>query len=365
VEKKKKKYWFAGVVLLFTGYVFIAARPVPVETILSPQWLSSLESTYPDFSGSDEPGENREFLPFQLGDRFGYVDSGGRFTLNRVKRGYISLSKDYWAEYDPVPGAIEVRNPLNEEILTIENPRGYPLFLDKKIFLLSDEQNSLSALDDSGKVRWTYDFAAPLTVIDAAAGFTLAGSLDGTVEVLNDQGLRIFFFEPGGSRLSVILGCAISKDGSKLAIISGIDDQRFLLLDRLGDAESNEYKVLYHEFLNDGFRRPVHVSFIDHDNCIAFERQGGLGIYNIAARTGIKIPLEGEIVALDGSGDDHLLFTVTSQSKEQKRLVAIRLPGTVIIEAPFKSETAFFSREGSRIYIGGGMTMASFELDKK
>jgi hypothetical protein len=365
VEKKKKKYWFAGVVLLFISYVFIAARPVPVETILSPQWLSSLESTYPDFSSGDEPGENREFLPFQLGDRFGYVDSSGRFTLNQVKKGYISLSKEYWAEYDPVPGTIEVRNPLNEEILTIENPRGYPLFLDKKIFLLNNEQNSLSALDDSGNVRWTYDFAAHLTAIDAAAGFTLAGSLDGTVEVLNDQGVRIFFFEPGGSRLSVILGCAISKDGSKLAIISGIDDQRFLLLDRLGEAEGNEYKVLYHEFLNDGFRRPVHISFIDHDNCIAFECQGGLGVYNIAARTGIKIPLEGEIAALDGSGNDHLLFAVTSQSKQQKRLVAIRLPGTVIIEAPFKSETAFFSREGSRIYIGGGMTLASFELDKR
>jgi hypothetical protein len=163
----------------------------------------------------------------------------------------------------------------------------------------------------------------------------------------------------------VILGCAISRDGSKLAVISGIDDQRFLLLDRFGDAESTEYKVLYHEFLDDEFRRPVYVSFIDDDNCIAFERQGGLGIYNINTHTGIKIPLEGEIVALDGSGKDHLLFAVTSQSKTRKRLVAIRLPGTVIIEAPFKSETAFFSREGSRIYIGGGMTLASFELDKR
>lgn len=365
MEKKKKKYWFASVVLFFVGYVLIAARPVPVETILSPQWLSSLESAYPDASGRDEAPENRDLIPFQLGNRFGYVGADGRFTINQERGGYISLSKEYWAEYDPVPGVIEVRNPLNEKILTIENPQGYPLFLDKKIFLLNNEQNSLSALDDGGKVRWTYDFAAPITVIDAAAGFILAGSLDGTVEVLNDQGQRIFFFEPGGSRLSVILGCAISRDGSKLAIISGIDDQRFLLLDRFGDAGSTEYRVIYHEFLDDGFRRAVHVSFIDDDTRIVFECQGGLGIYHINTRTNVKIPLEGEIAALDGTGSDRLLFAVTSQSKQQKRLVAIRLPGTIIIEAPFKSGTAFLSREGSRIYVGGGMTLASFELDKK
>jgi hypothetical protein len=365
VEKKKKKYWFTVMVLFFIAYIFIAARSVPVETILSPRWLISLESTYPEFSGQNVSPGGRELLPFRLGDRFGYVDPEGRFTINQVKKGYISLSGEYWADYEPLPGTIEVRNPLNEKVMAIENPRGYPLFLDNRIFLLNNEQNSLSILDVSGQAVWTYDFAAPLTVFDAAAGFILTGSLDGTVEVLNDRGQRIFFFEPGGSRLSVILGCAISKDGSKVAIISGIDDQRFLLLDRFGDAGSTEYKVIYHEFLGDGFRRAVHVSFIDEDRRVAYECQGGLGIYNINTRTGVKIPLEGEIAALDGTGSDRLLFAVTSQSPEEKRLVAIRLPETIIIEAPFKSETAFLARQGSRIYVGGGMTLASFELDKK
>jgi hypothetical protein len=365
VETKKKKYWFIVMVLFFISYIFIAARPVPVETILSPQWLTSLESTYPDFSGKDVPLENQELLPFSLGDRFGYVDPDGRFTINQVKKGYISLSGEYWAEYESIPETIEVRNPLNEKVMTIENPQGYPLFFDNKIFLLNNEQNSLSALDLSGNIKWTYDFAAPLTVFDAAAGLILAGSLDGTVEVLNDQGQRIFFFEPGGSRFSVILGCAISKDGSKMAVISGIDDQRFLLLDRFGDPGSTEYKVIYHEFLGDGFRRAVHVSFIDDDRWVVFECQGGLGVYNINTRSSIRIPLEGEIVALDGTGSDRLLFVVTSQSAEEKRLVAIRLPETIIIEAPFKSETAFLSRQGSRIYLGGGMTLASFKLNKR
>lgn len=363
--KKRKTYWLTAGVLFFIAYVFIAARPVPVETVLRQRWLTSLESTYPDVPGGEDSPDNRELIPFFLGNRFGYVYPDGRFTINQVKKGDVSLSPSYWAEYDPIPERIEIRNPLNKGILELEAPRGYPLFLDEKIFLLDNEQTSLSALDDSGKVIWTYDFASPLTVIDAAAGLILAGSIDGTVEVLNNQGRRVFIFEPGGSRLSVILGCAISGDGSKLGIISGIDDQRFLLFDRFGEGENIDYKVVYHEFLDDGFRRAVHISFIDQDRYIVFERQGGLGIYDIISRRGFKIPLDGEVLSLDGTGGDRLLFVISSQSKQEKRLVVIKLPETVIIEAPFKSETAFLSREGSRIYVGGGMTLVSFELDKR
>jgi hypothetical protein len=365
VIKKKKKYRLISGMAIFISYVFIAARPVPVETILKPQWLTSLESAYPDPSGGNGGGDNRKLIPFQMGDRFGYVDSEGRFTINQEKKGYISLSEDYWAEYDPIPGSIEIRDPLNKGVVEIKEPGGYPLFLDKKILILSNEQNSLSATDAAGNITWTYDFASPLTAVDAAAGLILTGSLDGTVEVLNDQGKRIFFFEPGGSRLSVILGCAISGDGSQLGIVSGIDEQRFLLLDRLGGVGNAEYRVSYHEFLDDGFRRAVHVSFIDHDSRVVFEREGGLGIYDTNTRKSLKIPLKGEVTVLDGSGNDRLLFVITAPAPEEKQLAAIKLPGTVILEAPFKSRTAFLSREGPRIYVGGGMTLASFELDKK
>ncbi|GHU57324.1 hypothetical protein FACS189442_6300 [Spirochaetia bacterium] len=153
--------------------------------------------------------------------------------------------------------------------------------------------------------------------------------------------------------------------GNWLGIISGIDDQRFLLLEHFGLPGSGEYKAGYHEFLEDGFRRAVRISFIDNDSRIAFERQGGLGIYEINNRISRRIPLEGEIAALDAEGSGGLLFVIISQSELQKRLIAISLPGTIIMEAPFKSDAAFLGRRGSRLYLGGGSTLASFELGKK
>jgi hypothetical protein len=41
------------------------------------------------------------------------------------------------------------------------------------------------------------------------------------------------------------------------------------------------------------------------------------------------------------------------------------LPGIIVMEAPFKSETVFFKRRLSELYVGGNTTLASFELGKK
>jgi hypothetical protein len=371
--KGKKKFWFILGIPLFIFYIFAAARPIPRETIVSPRWLSSLESAFPvslvpetaKSAGADLKAAGNGSIPFRLGDRFGYVDREGHFSINRRREGYLEISDQFWTQYGAAPETIEIRGPRDETALTIEGPEGYPFFLDNQIFLIGKERNSLSALDDAGAIRWTYDFAAPLTCIDAAAGRILTGTIDGTVEVLDGSGKRLYFFPPGGSRIAVILGCAISRDGRLLGIVSGIDDQRFLVLEQFGGAESVEYKVVYHEFLEDGFRRGLIVSFVNNDNWIVFERQGGMGVYETGTRRSHTLFLDGDIAALDGSGNDGLLFVISSRGARQKRLVMIRLPDRIIAGAPFKSGTAFLNREGTRLYVGGGTTLASFELEKK
>jgi hypothetical protein len=360
-------------VVIFAAYFFLAARPVPMETVFLPQWLSSVESGYPVYfdhvspdaslptEGGVSAGENGELLPFSLGDRFGYFDSYGRFSINRTKTALLSLSKDYWAEYEAVPQEIDIRDPRNNQAALVPGSRGYPLFLDGRFFIVGPEQNSLEALDASGESLWTYNFASLITDIDAASGLVLAGLLDGTVELIDRNGKRIFSFEPGGSRLSVIYACRISRDGTKIAIVSGYDDQRFLLLERLGDS----YKVSYHEFISDGFRRAVHLSFIDQDQRVVFEREGGIGIYDIGSRAYVRIDLDGQVSSIDNSREDDLLFVITSRSERQKELVGIRLPGEIIIRAPFKSDEAFLLRKDNRLYVGGGGTLASFMLDRR
>jgi hypothetical protein len=349
---KGKKIRSVIIFLFFTVYFFIAARPVPLETVLSSVWVSSLDAEYSQVSASGH------LLPFSLGNRFGYVDKFGQFTINKIKTGNIYLDANFWTEYGAQPSNIEIKNNYDELLINIENITGYPILLDNRIFVLGSEQNELSEIDSSGNILWTYEYGAPITCIDAAAGLVMTGSLDGVIEILDSYGKRIFHFEPGGSRYEIILGCALSKNGSRFGIISGIDNQRFLYLEHSGN--TGEYRVIYHEYFEAGFRRPVRILFIDDDRRIIFERAGGINCYNVKSRHGIFIPLEGGITAVDNSGDQGLFFLITSDSRWHNELIGIKLSEDrkfvfsrnndtqkmIFMQASFVSNDIFLERAG-------------------
>jgi hypothetical protein len=303
-------------------------------------------------------------LPFSLGNRFGYVDRAGRLELNGEREGMVSLSADYWARYDAAPGELVIRRPGTEDAITLDAPRGYPLFMDRRMFLLSRDQTSLEEIGTDGEVRWVYDFEAPLTCVDAAGGYVLAGTLDGMIDLLDSEGKPVFpSYAPGASRIPVILGCRISSDGTKLAVVSGIDKQRFLFLEWYGN---NDYRVTFHNFLQgEGFRREVQMAFIENDSRVVFEQEAGLGIYDVASRTAVTLPLPGRLEALDEEGGEGLLFYITGTGRNEKRLSALKLPATELAAFPFKSENVFLTRRGRELFLGGGTTLASFTLDRR
>jgi len=390
---RRKKIQALVIFLLFVIYFFIAARPVPREIVLAPQWINSLDIqpdispesgsliTFDSTSGHIANRWSDKLIPFTLGDHFGYVDTSGRFSINRIKTSEIYLGENMWTEYSAEPSSIEISNVSGVTLINIENVRGYPVLLDNRIFIFGSEQNELSEIGPDGNVLWTYEFGAPLTCIDVSAGLVLTGSIDGTVEILDSNGERIFIFEPGGSRYEVILGCALSQNGSLFGIICGIEPQRFLLFERFS---GGEYKVIHHEFLETGFRRPVHILFIDEDRRVIFEREGGISSYNLRSRRGIYIPLNGDITAIDGSGDQGFLFLVTSNSPERNELIGIKFSNdrrfalsrftsardVVFMRAPFRSPDVFLGRvrtegSGSMLIAGGGTTLISLVLEEK
>ena len=210
MSKKKRKGLITVIAVIFFVYYFVAARPVPRETILTPKWITSLEAEDPVLLGKAD--SKNHIFPFTLGYRFGYIDSSGQFAINKIKTGNIDLGENMWTEYPPEPSDIEIKNIAEETIINIENTRGYPVLLDNRIFILGSEQDSLSEIDANGNVKWSYEFASILIDMDAAAGLVVAVSIDGIVEILDSEGNRIYFFQPRGSRLEAICGCAISRD---------------------------------------------------------------------------------------------------------------------------------------------------------
>jgi hypothetical protein len=367
----EKKIYFIIALLTFIAYIILAAQPIPKETILTSNWLRSLDSGINSGeNGADAENAGDYLIPFSLGNRFGYAGSGGNLILNEEKKGIVSLSGDYWAEYESAPETVTIHHIRSGKETVLAPPWGYPLFIGGRIFIISKDQTTLGEIDGEGGSLWTYDFEAPLTCLDAGGGYTLTGTLDGMVDLLDSGGKPVFpSYAPGASRIPVILGCRISQDGEKLAIVSGVDKQRFLILEWYGEGD---YRVTHHEFLQgEGFRREVKLAFIDNDSRVVFEQEAGLGVYDVKSRTTVTLPLPGKLEALDGNGEGGLFFFITSGAdsaaggKGQKRFVGLKLPGVKLIDIPFKSETSFLARQGRDIIVGGGMTLASFKLDKR
>ncbi|MDR0637956.1 MAG: WD40 repeat domain-containing protein [Spirochaetaceae bacterium] len=350
---------------VFLGLALLAASPVPEETVLEKGWIRSFESLYME---SGVGGDNSELFPFEIVHRdtirFGYFNREGVFSMNRVTQKNLSLSESRFAEYEAVPRRLEVKNAADETISRFENTNGYPLFLNglnEKTYLVRFEQSAVSEISEGGDVLWTYTFASPVTCVAGAQGRLLVGTLDGTVELLDEKGTRVFFFETGGSRITCVYGAAVSRDLSRIAVISGLDDQRFLLFEQ----SAGSYRVTYHEFIGDGKRRPVRIQFIDNDTRLVFERDEGLGLFEIKSRTSHRIPLDDEIAAIDGEGGDGLLFLVTRGQEGRNYLIGVKYPASVIMKTPFQSEAVFLRRAGNDLFVGSDRNLALFSIAGK
>jgi hypothetical protein len=356
MAKLKAKYRYILWVLVFILYAFFAARPVSEETVFVSKWLKSLASSFPENSASVAA----EYIPFSFGGRYGYVSHEGVFTINQEKKSYVEQSPRLFAEFSGQDEKIAVRDFLGKQIFMLEDKRGYPFFRDDRIFVVHSGQNSISEVDTDNRTLWTYDFASPLTCADAAGGLLLIGGLDGSIELLDNRGRRVYFTEPSGSRLPVIYGCALAKSGTKLAVVSGLDRQRFLVVELVGAV----WRITHHEFLGYGFNRPVHIKFVDDEQRIVYERQEGLGIYDIASRSSKIVPFDGQITRIDDSGEDGMIVLVVSESAVQKKLIAIRYPADFMISAPFTSQDSFLTRRGKLLIVGGGNKLSAFEITK-
>ncbi len=351
---KKRKNWILFGSFAFIAYIFAASTPIGSETVLKPVWLQA--------PAPEEPSEGTEtqgLIPYYSDTSFGYFDEKGDFAFFKRRGERTFLSEDFWTDAGRITDKLDLYGSDGKLRFSVSHS-GYPYFADGKVFVVGPEQNSLAVLDEEGKELWRRDFPATLTCADAARGFTLVGMLDGTIELLDSEGRRAFVFEPGGSRLPVIAAARLSSDGSKIALISGIDPQRFVLLARSGQT----YKVAHHEYLDRGFRRPVQLAFVGKDAFVAFEREKGLAVHDVSAKKTVVLDIGGRMIAFEDerSGDR---FFLIAEANERRMLVGIKTPDDAFLRAPYRNQESYIARRGDRLYVGGGNSVAALEIETR
>ncbi|MBP5754042.1 MAG: hypothetical protein J6W60_14470 [Treponema sp.] len=349
-EKKGSKLIFA-LILFSILYIIFAIKMLKPELHLIPEWTIDINSVSKDAGGTP--------LAYRLGQNIGYFTADGKIishipypvkatiTDSRYSTfGFDSQSADFYSPDGSLSGSI--------------NEKGFPFFKDDRMFAFLPGGTSFAALDSSGGRIFTYDYFAPITAFDSCPTACVAGYADGTLISFLSDGTVDQKFAPGGSDIEVILGAAISPDGSMIACICGQNQQRFLI-SKKNEGTING-KITWHEYLPDSFNAQTLVQFNKAGDKVFYNYKGGLGIVDLLKNDSSHVPIEGQIIQIQESSD--LLF-ILSRNQDEYTLTGIELFDHPILKFSFKAESSFIRTLDDALFIGRDEKISRLTISRK
>lgn len=271
-------------IFLAIVYFFVFARRTGKELIVSPKFVTTLRML------DSLPAQSRSpFLAIQSGRRAGFVDEEHELVSYYVSD-RIAVGKEWIAVYRQ--NGLELLEPTGRVVFRYPDS-AYPIARNESFYLYADDSGTLSKINPTNGDRiWEKDYISQLTSIDARAGKTLVGLLDGRVELIDNYGEVLLSYKPGGSRIEAIYGAVFSNDASKIALISGLEPQRFLILEE----RKNSYRPTHHHNTNSDYRRPVSMGFIRDDSQILYESDEGIEFFDMNTNKLSKKEIPGHIL---------------------------------------------------------------------
>lgn len=350
--KKSHRKIITITVICSVFYIIFALRPLSTELHMTPEWSQ-------DISRKEESHEGDNFIPFRLGQDLGYFTEDGRIVYKTTFPFKASISEKYWTVYGPDNTSALIYNPDGSEKTRL-NAAGFP-FIDKdNIFVFLPGGNAFAKYDNNGKELWRYESYAPITAFSSAGKASAAGFADGSLVSFNEDGKVDQSFFPGGSGTQVILGTAVSPDGSLLACLSGLNPQRFVL------SEKNEghSKIIFHEYLEKDCARQVLVKFNSNSDTVYYNYQGGLGIVNVKSRKSSHVPLQGKIIQIEESSVEKLVF-VLSRNAEKWTVTCLEPFDNIAGNFSFDAEKAFIQVRGNKLFVGKDNKISCLSISRK
>lgn len=353
MKRKKPFFIFFLLAFIFTIiYLIFAAKPLSKEYQFVPKWNISIE-TQPTQSNIDKSKKNF----FKLGNKIGYFSEDGKILQSQLYDHKASISKSYYAFYNPNSTETEIFYPNGEKAGLIQES-GYPHFLNDNIYILLPGGNSFAFCDESGTLQWQSENTIPITAFAGKKDFTATGYADGTIRIHDNFDTKNFLeYAPGGSDFPIIYGLDISEDGNYFASVSGLNRQRFVLAKR----ENNQAKIIFHSFLDSQINRRTNVKFTSNDKKIIFDIGNSLGIYDIEAEKLFLLDISDKIISIEESND--LIFLLGKNSNKYTVYIIGKkniLHGTFSFEAT----TACIQTSENALYIGKDSQISKIEIIK-
>ncbi len=361
-KRKRPIRTFLISLLVIVAYFALFPYPLGRELVASPAWVRDLSSAgIPSEPGGVSGGDAGSApAPFRLNGWFGYVSPAGEILyLDRPAFG-VTLSTAGFITYSRVGTTFIFQNPRGRKEFSFSGA-GYPLLSADglRLFTVKSDTTGIRELDKAGDTLWGRDFESPVTSLSIQPDAVCAGLLDGTLELLDSKGAPLMSFAPKGSRISVILGCTVSADGSRVAAVSGIDPQTLVVLER----KDGKYAPVFQAALGTQFRREVRVGFSPDGRFLVLEGNGSARFLDTAARQLGTIELSGGLSSMAFLPRQKVI-TLLSGDPAAREIVASRGPGAVYSRERFQGAAVYLGSVGGEMLLGIDTKLLKINLEE-
>lgn len=297
VKKKKPLQVLLASLLVIVLYFAVFPYPTGRELVVKPMWAMDLSAAVPSVP-PDFPTANEERInsaaPFELGEVFGYVSTAGDLLFKGRSLFRVVFSGTGFINYSRLGTTWIFQDVTGRREFSFSGS-GYPIISrdGERLFTVKTDSMGIQEVDGSGDVLWSRDFPCLITSLSLQPDYLLAGTLDGALQLVDRRNAVLDTYVPGGSRIPVIVGCSVSRDGSRIASVSGIDPQILTVLSRQGSS----YQVDSRIALSSDFRREIRMSFSPDGGYLVFEGAGSVEVYDTGSRALSTIAMTGGLSA--------------------------------------------------------------------
>lgn len=324
---------FAIIILVF----FLFPLPTATEHYLVPQKLVRLDEN-PTLT------DQTPHLSFSLGEYYGYFTEDLDLTYLDKRDYRVAINDSSFIDYPKIPSVLNIQNHEGSIRAPIESA-GYPFIEENKVVIISD--SSLSLYDIEGNLYWERSILSMVTSISINSESVAVGYLDGTCELISFDGSTLLSYKPGGSRIEIIYSVASSSDGQKLAILSGLDPQRFIYIEK----RKEDYKPIHHFEMDFQYRKTIKMNFSKDNSKIFMESPDGVEVYTV---------LTGQLDTIVGDGNlkevyyDNALgfYSLMLQEQGSATVKVLTDFDKELLDREFAGGLFFFRKVDQDFYVG-------------
>ena len=311
----------------------------------------------------NEPDSNL-VIPFHLGPYYGFHNRELELLSYDVQNKQVPwnqriLGQDFYLDFQNAPEYIIIRDFASRELGRFTGSSN-AFVLKDAIYQFSDNGHSLHRYSRKGQLQWRIDMLSYVTGLDSNAGYTLISYVDGRAILLDQKGNIINEYINSGSRVNSIYGAAISKDIQNLALIAGLDQQRFLFLNK----NQENYLFQYAKELPNQLRHSQWLRFSDYGPYVFYNNSEGISIYDFHYEKSRLYPAAGILSHVGEQEQSNIQFFLFRTPNGEGKLIGTHGTNGALLHLRLRGYNNYSLQiQGNKIYLGQDNLILSYQLE--